>query len=228
MKNNNLSRLCLLLVIIGLPFFAYVEHKQNSIWAKRLAIPQLVREPSFHTPRYSEGTYLPIIINKDVTIAPEDGPVLIAGVVTITPQGSLLIQAGTNVYVHEYGQIVNQGNIVIEGTKDAPVIFDTNETNEANQVWGGIIVSSSGKAIITNTIFTHASPAVSCLTGSHVSINNSTIRNANVGLYSETSSCILQNSRITAVRDAIVAVHQKPITQNVAITANHSDLNFIP
>lgn len=228
MKTDNLSRLTLIVVVLALPMFAFIEHKYGSVWNNRLFIPNIVAEPNFHTPAHTSGTYLPPVINKSVTYTRAQSPLLINNVLTIMPLGSVTIEPGVNVYVGEYGQIVNEGQLTISGSKNMPVTFDTNEANEANQVWGGIISKTGSKTSISFANITQASPAVTCLKNSQTKIEHSKFSLGNLGLYGETNTCNIQDTIITAVRDGIIAVHEKPTIHNVLITANHSQETFIP
>ena len=194
---NNLPRLVLLIAIMALPFFAYVEHKQNNLWTNRLAIPQIITQPNLHTPAHTDGTYLPPTINKPTTYTANQSPLLLNNTLTITTQGSLTIEPGVIIYANEYAQILNQGHLYINGTAKQPITLATNELNQVNQHWSGIITIAGGVTNIQNASIQDASPGISCMPGSQVTITNSQIIRGNQGVYNQSNNCVVKDTTIS-------------------------------
>ncbi len=145
--------------------------------------PQDAPDVPFHTPIYREGKSLPKDIFESLTVGPEDGIILIHAMVTIHPSGSLTIKPGTTVAVDEYGGIRVLGNLEAKGTKQRPILFTSNELNEKNRNWSGILYEQSGLGVIEYATFHYASPSMSCSVSQQVSLQNNTYTLGNLDHY---------------------------------------------
>jgi len=175
---------------------AAAEHIRPDVWNARLALPAFVQEPALHTPIIPNGTYLPPVIAYSRTITAAQSPVLLAGTTKIPKGVTLTIDPGVSVYALEYGDISVDGTLIVNGTNTNGVYFSTNESNIANRNWAGIILQPGSRARIAHATIRHASPAISCITGTQAQISHSTLELGNVGLYTETPRCVMVNSTI--------------------------------
>lgn len=103
------------------------------------------RKMAIGTPDFS---YHDAMITEDTTW---HGVVLIEGGLTVAPQATLTIQAGTVVRfcsasaAAHRGVLAVQGRIVVNGAKDRPVIFTSMFKDPAAGDWQGIVLLGSGK-----------------------------------------------------------------------------------
>ncbi|MDA1168916.1 MAG: hypothetical protein O3A36_01100 [bacterium] len=156
------------------PTFHYVQG---------LAPNKNVPDVPFHTPAYTTGTSLPRHITNSLTVGPEDGIILIHTVVTIDAGATLTIKPGTIIAVSEYGGIQIFGNLDARGTKRAPIQFISNELNERNRNWNGILFENTGAGSVEHAIFHHASPAISCAASGNVIMSSNTSLFGNLDLW---------------------------------------------
>ncbi len=144
---------------------------------------QDISKVPFHTLAYKEGKSLPRHIEENTTLGPEDGTILINTVVTVNEGKSLVLKPGTTVAVTEYGGIRVQGTFDAAGTEKNPISFISNELNETNRNWNGIVYETTGSGKIEHAIFHHASPAISCSLPHKVSIDKNIYLFGNLELY---------------------------------------------
>ncbi len=148
-------------------------------------IPNRVDTPEipFHTSAYTEGRALPYRIEESTTVGPEDGIILINGAVIISQDATLTIKPGTTLAVAEYGEIRVQGNLEARGTEKNPIQFISNEKNQKNRNWNGILFEETGSGIVEYAVFHHASPSISCSQAETPTIRNNTYLFGNLELY---------------------------------------------
>lgn len=137
----------------------------------------------FHTPAYTEGKILPRDIQGNTAVGPEDGVVLINTVVTVQQGATLTIQPGTRLAVAEYAGIRVLGTLNAQGTEKNPVRFISNELNQTNRNWVGILYEGTGSGTIEHAIFHHASPAITCAVPGNVTLNENTYLFGNLEVY---------------------------------------------
>lgn len=131
-------------------------------------------EIPFHTPAYTEGNVLPQDIQENTTLRPEDGVVLINTVITVQKGATLTIQPGTTLAVAEYAGIRVLGTLNAHGTEKDPVQLISNELNQTNRNWVGIVYEGTGSGTIDHTLFHHASPAITCTAPGNVILDQNT------------------------------------------------------
>ena len=140
-------------------------------------------EIPFHTPVHSSGFFIPQTIDTTLTIGPEQGIVILQGNIIVEPSGHLIILPGTTIFAHEYSNVRVFGMLDAQGEKNEPIAFISNEQNEQNRNWGGILYEHNTKGFISHTTFHHASPAVSCQEAGGVVLQDNTYRFGNIDIY---------------------------------------------
>ena len=224
---KHLSTAIITIALLSTPLAIWLEKNNYSIWNNQLVLHELQPEPNRHTLVRSEGKYLPRIIEQNLTLSSSEGPFLISGTINIQPTATLTIEPGTQILAHEFGQIINQGVLVINGTKQQPVTISTNELHPLNQTWSGIVSTPQSTTSITNAHIQHASPAITCQTSSTVSINNSLIEQGNLGVFSESQSCNVTDSIIKSLGDGVIYATTEPDLSNTTINAHATTIKKI-
>lgn len=189
---KDLSTTLLIITLLLLPLTVWGETGNSKTWNNRLVIPYLITEPSRHTPLHTTGTFLPPTIDHDLTLTPADNPVLLTAVTRIDPNATLNLAPGTIVYAHEFAGIEVAGKLVVQGTDQQPVLFTSNELHPLNQTWSGITVTKEGQATIAHAIFHHASPALTCLNGSHAILTNTHITDTILAVFNTSPNCYVR------------------------------------
>ena len=156
-----------------------------------IAIPNTSQSIDFHTPVVENDLTLPLHISTNTTVGPTSGIILINNLVTIDKDASLTILPGTTLAVREFGGLNVLGKLHAIGTKDNPITFITNELNETNRHWVGILLQNSSTAELDNISIHHASPAISCSPQAHASIQRITFLLDAVGYARNTVGCTI-------------------------------------
>ncbi len=191
-------------IILLIPLAMWVERQENFTWVNRLISPSFTEEPNRHTPIVSEGTFMPPTISGTIHITAAQNPVILSTITTIPAGSSLMISKDVVIYAHEYAAFVVEGSLNIQGTPTNPVHLTTNEQHPTNQVWAGIITKSQGKTTIENARISFASPAISCLKDSTVSVKNTTVEDGNTGIWQGTQNCTSENITFKRMHDDYV------------------------
>lgn len=205
--------------LVVMPLAALAEHHLPRLWANRLALPEYAGEPNRHTPRSVDGTYLPARLTGTHHYDNTDSPLIIAGPTAIEAGATVTIEAGVLVVVHEFAGLINHGRLDVQGTALDPVVFASNEVHPENQTWNGIITQTGGHTAAAHLWVQHASPALTCHTGSVVQVRSARIENGSIGVYQASTNCIIADSDISNVRDGIVAINAAPTAPNTTIRA---------
>ncbi len=219
---RNVPSILLAIILLGMPAAALVEQSEIELWNNRLLWPLFSPEPDRHTPILPLGTFLPPLINRDMTFTRADNPVILAGITTIPAHATLTIEAGTRVVIHEYGQLKVQGQLLILGTASEPVHFTSNEEHVENRVWGGLVLNPASRSVISHATFRYASPAISCLGGSQARIDSITIELGNLGIFTSGDHCAITNSTLRHVRDGMISLGPEPKITNTTISASRA------
>lgn len=217
--------LLIILALALIPLLVWLEKAEPAVWFERLFTPDSAEGGPRHQPLVTEGVFLPPVITKDTTLT-GDTPLLLAGTVKIPEGVTLQIESGTTVYVHEYGQLVVEGTFNASGTAENPVSFTTNETHIANRTWSGIVFTPQSTGTLTYTTIRHASPAVTCEEESVVTIDHATISLGNLGIYTESPQCRIQNSEIKHVTTGGIGSGLQPFITNTTIQAEKEDIDI--
>lgn len=140
-------------------------------------------EIPFHTPVHTDGYFIPQVIDNTLVIGPDKAPIILKENVTIEPSGHLIILPGTAIFAHEYSNIRVLGTLDARGEKDNPIMFISNEQNEQNRTWGGILYEKNSNGAIEYADFQHASPSVSCQGVNVPTLQGNTYRFGNLDVY---------------------------------------------
>lgn len=151
--------------LLLVPVFAWVEHREPKVWNDRLVIPDIEKKVDRHTPLYSEGTFLPPIIEDRLELFETDNPVILYDSTRVAADSTLVLHEGVQLFASEFTSISVEGVFEIRGTDAHEVILTTNEKNVANRVWSGIHFYPGSRGTITHASIRHAYPPVSCAVG---------------------------------------------------------------
>ncbi len=221
---RHLSTALLITFILLLPIFIWAERTNAEVWQNRLAIPSFENEPNRHTPVHFAGTFLPPTINHDLTLTSTDNPILLTTTTRIAPNATLTLKPGTTIYAHEFASLIIAGQLIAQGSAKQPIQFISNETHPLNQTWGGITVTENGQTNITQALFRHASPALTCLPDSSANLSNVHIKDTSLGVFTMSPTCRISHSRINSTRNGIVAVGVEPSVIDTKIFAADNNI----
>lgn len=194
---KTVSALAISLILGLLPLFFLVERYAGTTWQGRLALSEIVPLVNRHTPVVTSGVFLPPVIRHDLALTDQRTPVLLTGLTRIPAGVTVTLGPGVQVYAHEFAAITIEGSLIIEGTPAQPVVFTTNEAHPANQLWGGLLFMSGSHGNLTNTTIRLASPAVSCLPHSVVTVAHSRLLGGSLGVFAAADACQISDSHIT-------------------------------
>ncbi|MEM6699301.1 MAG: hypothetical protein AAF599_12935, partial [Bacteroidota bacterium] len=96
------------------------------------------------------------------TWTPEASPYLVTGDIVVFPDASLTIEAGTEIrFASDTKLELRAGDLFVNGTADAPIIFTLNNANPANAIkWKGMehteIAGDSNNIVLNHVIFEYA------------------------------------------------------------------------
>lgn len=220
-----ISSLAVVVVLLGLPFLMWSERAAGTTWVERLVIPHIEETPDRHTPRFSQGTYLPPVVTRDTTLNATQNPILVAHTTRIPAGVTLTVTPGVQFYFHEFATLVVEGELMLGGTDESPITLSSNELHPANQLWNGIIFMPGSSAGITGTTIQQATPAISCLPSSHVRIGKSRLVQATTGVFTKSSDCHITDSTIQASQYGVIAVDVEPVLTNTTITAGKTPVH---
>jgi len=130
-------------------------------------------------------------IGSDITWT-KSLPYIISGTLTIKNGASLTIQPGVKVYFHKDANLNVEGNLLVNGTVAEPVLFCSDRLeklyrDEPGQ-WKGIFLKPNGNGLIKNATIKNASVGItSDSLSSNINpkliLSNSTIKNMQVAAY---------------------------------------------
>lgn len=166
------------------------------------------------------GPFKIVADSLETTVWTNERPYVIYGYALINSYGTLKIEAGTHVYVHGNGGIISwsDGQLVVEGTKEAPVIIESDrlEAEYADKPgqWDQImLMDGRGGAdnIIDHAIIRNSFIGINCqsvlkATQSALRVSNTIIENqSGCGFYSvyyaaELKNFVIANSGVNAVQ----------------------------
>jgi hypothetical protein len=223
--SRHLPPLVLTLALAFLPAAAWLEHADTQLWDNRLLWPTFEPEIDRHTPVHALGTFLPPVIRQDTVLSSANNPVILPSTTTISDDVSLTIEPGTKIYVHEYGRLDVAGHLLMLGTERQPIQLTSNEKHLVNRVWAGIVLQPKSRSTIRYTTIRYGSPAVTCQNDSQADIEHVLVEFGNLGLFTESDRCVMRDSIIHNVREAVAAVGVEPITINTTIDTQHSSIS---
>lgn len=206
LNSRHLSSLLVIVIIISIPVLIWAERAAGSQWTKPFISLFETKDPNRHTPRFTNGRILPARISTNTTLTAQQGPYILDGETVITPNATLTIEPGVTIFTQEFASLVVYGQLKARGSSDQPIVFDTNELHPDNQTWGGVVFLSKSQGDVAYVTMAYGSPAISCLSESRVSVDSSKIESPIVGLYTESSSCHVTNSRVISPKNGIIAV----------------------
>lgn len=179
----------IVLALLLLPGAVWLERAEPNLWNERLFLPNLIPVIHKHTSLYSQGRFLPGIITADLTLSPQDNPVIITSATTIPAGITLTIAPDTHVYVAEFGQLDVVGTITAVGTTEKPITFTTNEVYPLNRTWNGIILRPYSTATLEHLTITAASPGITCEAGSNARMTTINIQETSMGIFNASTNC---------------------------------------
>lgn len=216
-KHTLIALMCLTFILAPLAIFA--EDRAALIWNSQLYAPPYQDEVSFHTPTITNGTFLPPTITTSKTYTAADNPLLLTYQTTIPAGITVTLEPGVRVYAHEFATLTVNGHLATSGTPEEPIIFTTNEAHPDNQNWNGLVINPGGRVTATHTTIEYASPAISCMKNSQLVAKNLHTTFGLVGLYTESPTCTLTNSRLQALHYGVVTHNAQPPLTNTSISA---------
>lgn len=166
------------------------------------------------------GAFNIVADSLETTVWTNERPYVIYGYALINSYGTLKIEPGTHVYVHGNGGIISwsDGQLIIEGTAEAPVIIESDrlEASYANKPgqWDQIMLMDGREGadnIIDHAIIRNSFIGINCqsvlkATQSALRVSNTIIENqSGCGFYSvyyaaELKNFIIANSGVNAVQ----------------------------
>lgn len=210
--------------LLLVPAAILAENQAGRVWNNRLFLPTYQEEENLHTPQVTEGTYLPPTIKQTTTYTLADSPLILTDTTTIPAGITVTINPGVRVVAHEFALLNIQGTLLAAGHPAQPITFTTNEVHPDNQSWSGIVVEPSGQTNLEHVIVEYASPGFTCVAGSRVNADHLHTRFGLVGLYTESPTCTLTNSRLQAIQYGVVARGIEPSVTDTAISAGTKDI----
>lgn len=222
---RHLSTIVLTVALLAAPLAVVAEHAAAKTWHSRLAIPDL--EPARHTPRFTDGTWLPPVITSNLELTADDNPVLLPFTTHIPAHVTVTVGPGTAVYAHEFASLSVTGRLLVNGAARQPVTFASNELHPVNQVWSGLTLADGSQATLTHTRLQHSTPALTCLPGSRLTATGVDISETSLGMFAASSHCRLSSSRIRSRRDGVISLGADPQLRDTNITAGHSPVRLI-
>ncbi len=101
---------------------------------------------------------IPSNINQNTTLIKSGSPYYAQGNIIVDPQITLEIENGVKIMMPEESSIIVYGKLIIEGTKENPVIISPNENSKK---WGALcIINSTDSSIINNLIINGATKGI--------------------------------------------------------------------
>lgn len=207
MSQQRASSVILIVALILIPSIWWLERAQPDLWKERLFLPNLEEVTNKHTPLFSTGRRLPATVAANLTLSPQDNPVIIEGATTIPAGVTLTIQPGTHIYAAEFGQLHVNGKILAQGTPEKEITFATNEVHPLNTTWNGIVLAGNSESAFEYVYITNASPGITCEANSRAAITRVIIKQASMGIFTASPGCIIQDVHFGGVREAIITTY---------------------
>ncbi len=224
MDRVHASTYAVFLALLFIPGLLWLERAYPDTWNERLALPKLEPVVNRHTSVFTAGLTLPAEIREDLSLSPENNPVIISGVSKVAPNVTLTIAPGTQIYVGEFGQLEILGKLQVIGTSQKPILFTTNERYELNQTWNGVVLRPQSEAAIEHVDILRASPGITCEPGSRANISDTRISQGSMGIFTASSDCRVINSHIVGVKDGIIAHGVRANVIDSIVSGTHSDI----
>lgn len=221
---RHLPTLLITLTLLLVPIAIVIEHQFPADWQSRLYLPEFIVPPDYHTPLFTSGTTLPPVIRENMILTADQNPFLLTSATHINPSVTVTIQAGVTIFAAENASLIVNGRLIAHGTNALPITFQSNEKHPLNQTWLGVIAEPQSSVSLQHVSISDASPAVSCLSDSQVSIKQTRLYRGSVGLFQSKSPCRLTDSFINGPTIGLVSIDTLPQVINSLIIAKHSDI----
>jgi len=206
------------------PLAVWTEANLPAAWQQRLVVPDLETHPGPQIFPATTGTFLPPLVDADRTLTIADNPVIISQPTRLASHTTLTIEPGVSIVAAERASFEILGTLNINGTLSQPVTLTTNEQDPEHQTWAGLIFRPNSSGRLNSLTVSYASPAITCLDDSRVTISAATLQLASIGLFTTSPNCQVKNSAIHGVRDGVVARDIKPQITNTAISATRHNI----
>lgn len=122
------------------------------------------------TARFGTYCFLPQVVEEDYIVTNECDAYFSQGSLTVSENASLTIQEGVHIFMSSGDSIKVNGQLVIEGTPDYPVVI---RAVDENHFWGGIHVPD-GNINLAFTEFLNCKNAVT-INGGYIEVKNCTV-----------------------------------------------------
>lgn len=200
----------LIAALVCIPALIYFERTEFTTWTSPLLFASFEPSLARHTPRVSEGTFLPPVVTASRTLSPADGPVIITQSTQIPAGVTVTIQPGTQVFFNEFATLNVAGALNAVGSVAQPIYFQTNEVHPSNQAWGGIVFAATGLGHLTHVRLTDASPGITCVDRSRATVRSTTILRGSLGFFNASATCQLFDTTINSSHDGVVLTAAAP------------------
>ena len=204
-------------------------------------LPEVSVQRSRHASTGAALSYVGIVLTEDTTWA---GEVFIEEGVTVAPQATLTVEAGTTVRFRENAILFVQGRLTVNGTAEQPVLLTSEYVEMQPGDWQGIFLAGSEKNnVLTHCIVEGADTGLSvafsrisltsvfmkgCRTGasfddSFATIRNGGFRKGSVGIVSRDSELDMHEVDISANRQGLVASTSSVSLEGCSLFGNEEE-----
>ena len=123
-------------ISFDLTLSAYTPYE--SIFSTTNPLPVVLNGDAGYVARYEPTgeCILPLIVEQDLTLTADCSPYLVQGTSTVLPDVALTVEPGVEIWFPTDAQLVIQGQLVAEGSPEAPLAFRLNPAYDAP--WGNI------------------------------------------------------------------------------------------
>lgn len=188
-----------------------------------LPLPKTSVPRSRHVIAVTALSYDGTVLAEDTTWA---GEVIVSDSITVAPQATLTVEAGTTVRFRKDSVLFVQGRLAVNGTAERPVLLGSEYVEVQPGDWQGIFLAGSEKNnVLANCVVEGADTGLSaafsrvsltsvytkeCRTGasfddSFVTIRNGGFRKGGIGIISRDSELDIREVDISANRQGLIA-----------------------
>lgn len=190
--------------------FLSVLLRDEPTLATPLLDTEIVEEPRRKDVLVKDGVILEGVLREDLT---GDRPYIIRGELRIPPGTTVTVHPGARLFVERDGRVLVEGTLIAHGSQWA-----SNERHPTRRLWYGIIGSGGGTVDVKGSVIHDATAAVTCGTGSTVTVAESRLTRNVVGIATlPGSSCAVTDTRIDRGRVGIQIVGGTPTVTRVTL-----------
>ncbi len=186
-------------------------------FVKWIGVPDSLSQTTYYSPTPSDASkqitvvfeednsnVLPSHISANTTLNISGSPYVAKGDIKISPNITLTIEHGVELLMPEYGSLIVNGTLEMNGTEELPIIIRPNEISGFNN-WGVIYIeNSTGESLISNvqligatngSVLPNQVGAISSFK-SDVTIENTTILDAPFPIFLQYGNVIVRNCNL--------------------------------